>query len=166
MMELESAVRKGDVQLVQALLASGTDPNGIGRRTPLMRAAASGHSEIARLLLEAGADPNVEDDRFGSALRNASTPEIVDLLLAHGARWQAEIPIEWLTEQADPSHLPQWNDPLSKERWERFMSRIAPGDEVWHFHSPPGTWEVKMGLSGFAIVRDAIPIWTFVAIRN
>lgn len=155
------------MQAVQELLAGGADPNGVGRRTPLMRAAAGGHAEMVRLLLEHGADPNAEDPRSGStALSGARSPEVVALLLAHGAQWKAAIPTGWLTEQVEISSLPEWGDSLTKGRWEEFLSQVAVGDEIWHFHSPPSTWKAKMGLSGFAVVRDGTPIRVFVTVRN
>jgi ankyrin repeat protein len=57
-------------------------------RTPLALAAARGEDEVARLLLEAGADPNRPGERgvtpLGIAARQGSTG-VADLLLSAGA---------------------------------------------------------------------------------
>jgi ankyrin repeat protein len=68
-----------------ALDAQGT---GVIRTTALQAAAAADETAIARLLLEAGADANVEQpDGFtalDSAIQNGND-ELRELLLAHGA---------------------------------------------------------------------------------
>lgn len=71
---LMSAVVADDVDAVRALIASGVDVderfpvvNGFNdAHTPLLVAARDGHTEIARLLLEAGADVNATEPTFGA----------------------------------------------------------------------------------------------------
>lgn len=76
-----------------------SDYNGYytGCGAPIKNAAAGGHLEIVRLLLERGADPNLPEEGIapdGHALHSAVVRghiEIVRLLLAHGAHPNVEI---------------------------------------------------------------------------
>ena len=58
------AVSNGDADGVKSLLAGGVsvDQKGRGGHTPLMVAAIFGHVEIARLLIDAGAELSLEDN--------------------------------------------------------------------------------------------------------
>jgi len=80
---LRVAARSGDVLGARVLLAVGTEPDAAdGRgRTPLMRAAGWGRLEVAKLLLQHGANP-------GKAMHSAAVGghvEMVELLLNSGA---------------------------------------------------------------------------------
>jgi ankyrin repeat protein len=91
--DLTVAAALGDFDRVKTILSEDpsrireTRPNG---RRPLTTAVEFGHDNIARLLLEQGANPTWEElnaDR-GGALHAASwagNRELVELLLAHGA---------------------------------------------------------------------------------
>ncbi|KAI0533279.1 ankyrin repeat-containing domain protein [Xylaria digitata] len=62
------------------------DKNGV---TPLQAACLEGCNRNARLLLEAGADPNKGGGAHGTALQAATlkgSPELIDLLLEHDAK--------------------------------------------------------------------------------
>lgn len=95
---LWSAARRGDVSAVRALLDEGVPVDTTFRygTTALFYACDHGHVEVARLLLERKANPNVRDTYYnGTPLGRASSPaqtrkpghvEIVRLLLAHGAK--------------------------------------------------------------------------------
>jgi ankyrin repeat protein len=61
---------------------------GVRGTTPLHLAAAKGHTKIAELLIEAGADVNCKD-RDGTPLDNAvrfKQNEVAELLRQHGAK--------------------------------------------------------------------------------
>src|ERR1700754_25857 len=90
--EFFAAARKGDAAAVKAFLDKGTDVNAKTNygATALSYACDKGHTEVVRLLLERGADPNVKDTFYGEvpigwALDKGHT-EIVKLLLAGGAQ--------------------------------------------------------------------------------
>jgi len=81
----------GNSVAVAQHIAAGTDLNqteDFGGSTPLMLAAIYGHTEIARSLIEAGADLELRNNSGGTALHQACffcRPEIVKLLLKSGA---------------------------------------------------------------------------------
>ncbi|MDA8069916.1 ankyrin repeat domain-containing protein [Conexibacter sp. DBS9H8] len=68
---LFAAAGRGDIAIISLLLEHGAGPNrretihNIGA-TPLHEAACHGRTDALRMLLEAGADPTVRDDRFDS----------------------------------------------------------------------------------------------------
>ncbi|MGD1855710.1 MAG: ankyrin repeat domain-containing protein [Leptolyngbyaceae cyanobacterium] len=95
---LVAATLVGDVDAVRSQLAAGTDPDIVyNTNTPLIYAARDGFIEIARLLIDHGADVNWIDGEGVTPLILASFKdhiELVQLLLDHGA---------------DPTVRDQWN---------------------------------------------------------
>jgi len=101
---LLNASASGDTKTVLSLLQEGHDANEsfpfVGTR-PLTLAAAYGHAETARVLLDAGADVNAEDLTGWTALHAGAfkgDAPIVSLLLERGARprtahWFLESPL-------------------------------------------------------------------------
>ncbi len=90
------AAEQGDLEMVMLLVEAGADvndgtmmPNAGGDARPLSNAVWSGHADIVRYLLDHGAAVDSVggkyfDSIFDYAVQNSS-PEILELLLAHGA---------------------------------------------------------------------------------
>jgi ankyrin repeat protein len=99
--DIWTAASVGNIERVRELLDG--DPSLVNRAaddrsgTPLVRAAERGHLEVARLLLERGADPNVPEEGnapHGRALYAAVYNKHVDvarMLLEHGADPNQEV---------------------------------------------------------------------------
>jgi predicted RND superfamily exporter protein len=88
--KLLSAAAKGDLDVCNKLLRSGTDANTQDRRenTPLMLAAQNGHAAVCAALIAAGADVNAAKSYGTRALMHAALNghvEICKLLIAAGA---------------------------------------------------------------------------------
>src|SRR5437016_14126272 len=90
--EFFAAARKGDVAAVKAFLDKGVDVNTKTRygATALSYACDKGHTEVVRLLLERGADPDVKDTFYGATPMGWAAPkgytEIVKLLIDKGSK--------------------------------------------------------------------------------
>lgn len=91
---LVKAVDKGNIAAVGRLLDSGVSPDAVAITddmngdSVLMSAAAEGHLEIARLLLDRGADMNISNGWGRTVLYEAAEegqPEMVRLLVRRGA---------------------------------------------------------------------------------
>ena len=87
---LHSAVRQGHREIVELLIANGTDVNSRDStgKSSLHDAALEGHKEIVELLIIKGADLNAESGYYGTPLHVAAGighEEIVELLIANGA---------------------------------------------------------------------------------
>lgn len=77
---LHFAVAKGDLSAVDELLRGGEDINRGGPLgTPLSVAAAAGHPEVIRYLVNLGADPNLPDRKGWRPLHCAVLPERANL---------------------------------------------------------------------------------------
>ena len=88
---LFGAAEEGDASAVARLLAAGLSADARlapGGETPLMRAAARGHEEVARALLDAGADASAQrGDGFTPLILAVffGHERVVRLLVEHGA---------------------------------------------------------------------------------
>ena len=100
------AAELGRVEVVRQHLAARTDVNvrgGITGLTALHQAAFHGHTAIATLLIDAGADVNATDRRGWTPLHSTvywGHNEIAELLLANGAQVNAKAgdgrtPLDW-----------------------------------------------------------------------
>jgi len=50
--------------------------------------------------------------------------------------------------------------------WKFFKELVKPGDDIWSFKSPTGTWEHNMGWQGYAIFRNEKLIYAYTTLRN
>ncbi len=86
---LWEAVWAGDTDAVRRLLAEGADPaRGWDGESPLHAAARRDRADLARLLLEADADPDAKGQGYETPLLIAASrgrAEVVSVLLEHGA---------------------------------------------------------------------------------
>jgi ankyrin repeat protein len=95
---LVKAVKNNQVEVVARLLHSGTDPNG-DKGYPLFWAAREGHTEVVRLLLEAGVEPQSDGFPLFWAAREGHT-EVVRLLLEAGVEPQSNgFPLFWAARE-------------------------------------------------------------------
>ena len=90
--QLVDAARNKDLATLKTLLDLGHHPNAnCGNKTPLIAASFSGHAEVVKILLDRGADPNIQDTGGETALMQAvarvghGQEQIVRMLLAAGA---------------------------------------------------------------------------------
>ena len=95
--DLMAATRKGDLAKVKALLDKGVSANAKSDygQTPLFFACDRGYSEIAKLLVDRGADVNVEDSFYHATplswAAQKKHADIVLLLIEHGAKSPAMV---------------------------------------------------------------------------
>jgi ankyrin repeat protein len=87
---ISAAARRNDLEMVKMLLDYGADPSLPEEGAPLGQAlwiaVYQGQHEMARLLLEHGANSNTAPESSGSALSHTrKDPELRKLLLAYGA---------------------------------------------------------------------------------
>lgn len=92
MLDIESAKEEPSIDLVQVLINSGANleiaNDRTNFRTPLVRAAAHGHIQIVRMLLDAGANIHGSEGSYYSPLQEAANggySEIVKMLIKAGA---------------------------------------------------------------------------------
>lgn len=90
-MDIHTATLLGDLDAIKQHIAAGSDLDEgeptLGS-TPLISAAVFGKTEIAKALIEAGADVNLKNNEGSTALHSAAflcRMEIVEMLLAYGA---------------------------------------------------------------------------------
>mgnify|MGYP001319448541 CR=1 FL=1 len=98
--DIWEAAQQGNIEAVKQHLAAGTDVNMKGdqrRQTPLHDAAASGHMEVAELLITNGANLNAKSvigETPLDAAVNFKQTEIANLLRKHGGKTGEELKAE------------------------------------------------------------------------
>ena len=89
---MPEAAATGNLKRVRELVDNGANVNTRDEdgETALMWASCNNHLDIVKLLLEKGADASIKSSDGRTALKLAlfqrCTKEIVDLLIAHGAK--------------------------------------------------------------------------------
>ena len=89
--DIHAAVVSGNVEAIKQHLAAGTNINEkdpFGGSSPLISASLFGKTEIARMLIDAGAEINLQNNDGSTALHTASffcRPAIVAMLLKKGS---------------------------------------------------------------------------------
>ena len=90
-MDIHSATLLGDLDVIKQHIAAGSNLDeqepAVGS-TPLISAAVFGKTEVARALIEAGANMNLKNNEGSTALHSAAflcRLEIVEILLENGA---------------------------------------------------------------------------------
>lgn len=89
--DIHTATASGNVEVLKQHLAAGTNINEkdpFGGSSPLISASLFGKTEVAKILIDAGAEINIQNNDGSTALHTASflcRPEIVAMLLKKGA---------------------------------------------------------------------------------
>jgi ankyrin repeat protein len=138
---LGEAVKLEDMALVRTLLDAGADVNSpnLDNQTALMLAISTGNVPISKLLIERGANVNaIETFRDQNALMWAAggnLPEIVDLLLAKGAKNLD------LRATAD-----DWERQMTSEPRAQFQSRATGGLTALLYATRSGCYRCAVSL--------------------
>jgi ankyrin repeat protein len=89
--DINSAVVTDNIEAVKQHIAAGSNINEkdpFGGSSPLISASVFGKTEIAKVLIEGGADLDIQNNDGSTALHSAAffcRPEIIDMLLDKGA---------------------------------------------------------------------------------
>jgi hypothetical protein len=91
---LTNAVQSGDEQAVSAILANGADVNGTtgGGQTALILAVIFGHTNLVKLLMNAGADPQLRDNLGLNAIEWAQRRGLTEVVAILSNRHRQSTP--------------------------------------------------------------------------
>lgn len=114
---LHSAVVKGDIGMVELLLANGAKidesywsgrDNYPDSATALDKAAEAGNYEMTKLLLSKGANPNIENNKGYTSIYHAEKNKhgrVAELLRVHGGRIPSRIQAQIRSSNADQMNI-------------------------------------------------------------
>lgn len=144
---ISMALEDNNIDMLEMLLKSGADPNGRLQKPALMKAAMHDYLVGASMLLDYGANVDIQDRIGRTAVMDAASSEswnTANLLLDRGANIWLVAPASGLTmpvfainERLDPNH------PRGQAR-ERAIRKIKAAGFPW---PPPHPKEVKRLLS-------------------
>ena len=150
---LHLAAECGNIEVARELIALGNDINAVTpltNRTPLAEAVCRGHVTMAKLLLEAGADPNAGGiSLLDEAVRMCNAP-MAELLQRHGAQGE---------EDPGSLHI----DPAVLERVRHAMmdegkNILDVADELNRDGTPPiqgdGPWDYVLVMTALGLAQQ------------
>ncbi|PGH13305.1 hypothetical protein AJ79_03721 [Helicocarpus griseus UAMH5409] len=115
---LHLAVKRGMTRMVRVLVKHGADPHaGAPKRSILQTAIRKQFFRITSVLLEHGADANGVGGRYGlpmNAARVVRNPDIVHLLLKHGAFFNGNLHKELLAWGEPDNNRNEWENDEGK----------------------------------------------------
>ncbi|MGG6895701.1 ankyrin repeat domain-containing protein [Rhizobium sp. BR 315] len=129
---LHDAAGENDLEAVRRMLALGLDVSAMTSRTPLHEAALHGHIDMARLLIEHGADTGIRDPHFysspiGWAEYNGKS-EMVEFLKAYPSDIFAAAALGLIDQLAG---LLERYPELINMRFGKFRPYGPPSDRDW-----------------------------------
>lgn len=173
---LRDALNEGNLEKVKKIIEAGADVNAMGKykQTPLCMVSWQANTELVKILLAHGADPNIKCANGDTALFGAQTPEIARLLIKAGAdvnvkTIHGETPIVWartkeiadILLQAGAETTPEIRLLLSCRfgRTEEVKALIAQGvnvnTPVGPFGSTPLAWAANAQIARLLIDAGA-----------
>jgi len=174
--QLRDALNEGNLEKVKKIIAAGADVNAMGKykQTPLCMVSWKANTELVKILLAHGADPNIKCANGDTALFGVQTPEIARLLIKAGAdvnvkTIHGETPIAWASTkeiadillQAGAETTPEIRLLLSCRfgRTEEVKALIAQGvnvnTPVGPFGSTPLAWAANAQIARLLIDAGA-----------